>query len=239
MRPPDNVLNLLPNWVKYGNHKSLRTFFAQYHSAKLVERLNKSISIQHLLYNCVNEACNYSGVVVSQIHLECLKILLDNGIILNSGRSNISWIRHGFIVPNECALMLAAERSCLEILQSFLNYSISQENINIAFFSACKFNLGYTYNLGSNTSYSSEVRVKCLQFLLEKGAQINFAPLRGQTVLMFASMRNDKEIVLLLLEHGADINIVDNYFGKTAAQSAYSKEICEIIELANSVYVLK
>jgi len=56
---------------------------------------------------------------------------------------------------------------------------------------------------------------------------------------MFASSCGYKEIVQLLLDHNADINL-KTYNGKTALDLAQTKEIKEMIENhVNTSYVLK
>ena len=57
---------------------------------------------------------------------------------------------------------------------------------------------------------------KCLQILLEKGADPNLANIgSGYTAINFAIIKNDINIVKLLLEKGANINLTEKQEEKT------------------------
>ena len=47
---------------------------------------------------------------------------------------------------------------------------------------------------------------KKVEFLLQNGANVNFCTLFGLTALIYASINNDKSLILLLLDHGANKN---------------------------------
>ncbi|ESO93468.1 hypothetical protein LOTGIDRAFT_175546 [Lottia gigantea] len=70
--------------------------------------------------------------------------------------------------------------------------------------------------------------LKCIDILLNLGADVNIQDKGGKTVLMLACMKNDRKLVEKLLIHGADVNIVDNH-GRSALQ---------YIDLPNNVYDL-
>lgn len=52
--------------------------------------------------------------------------------------------------------------------------------------------------------------IDILNFLLDKGININCADIWGQTVLHHAIEKNKKELVKALVEHGADVNVKDS-----------------------------
>lgn len=52
--------------------------------------------------------------------------------------------------------------------------------------------------------------VAAITYLLKKGALLNEKQAEGQTALHIAAIMDDENIVLLLRQYGADVNIVDN-----------------------------
>ncbi len=74
-----------------------------------------------------------------------------------------------------------------------------------------------------------------MQFLIEKGADVNLADNKGLTSLHMAGRRGTKEIVILLLDNGANAGAADSQ-GKTALDycegSQRLSEIAEILRAA-------
>jgi ankyrin repeat protein len=75
-----------------------------------------------------------------------------------------------------------------------------------------------------------EVIISVLQFLLERGADINVRNRFGETPLHLASFNGVLEVVRLLLEHGADEQAKNND-GKTPLQEAVEDGHDEVVEL--------
>ena len=68
-------------------------------------------------------------------------------------------------------------------------------------------------------------------FLLENGAEVNVrGTKKGITPLMLAAGWGNKELVQMLLEHGADPNIT-NIFGKTAKMLAKDRGNSDVVDL--------
>jgi ankyrin repeat protein len=66
--------------------------------------------------------------------------------------------------------------------------------------------------------------------LLERGALTDVHGSGGLTALHYAVYNNNDQFVRLLLEHGADVNIRDNY-GGTPSELASKEGYHEIVEL--------
>jgi len=72
------------------------------------------------------------------------------------------------------------------------------------------------------------VRVKAL---LDQGAAVDSKSPYGSTGLFFASVRGNLEIVKILLDHGADVNVKNTFYGATALGWATEKQRVEFIQL--------
>ena len=67
--------------------------------------------------------------------------------------------------------------------------------------------------------------------LLDEGANVNSRTRYDSTPLFFACDRGNLEMVRLLIERGADLNVKDNFYNATALTWAMSKEHHEIVAL--------
>jgi ankyrin repeat protein len=67
--------------------------------------------------------------------------------------------------------------------------------------------------------------------LLDKGADVNSKTRYNQTPLFFACDRGNFEIAKLLIDHGADLSIKDNFYGATPLTWALEKKNKEITVL--------
>jgi hypothetical protein len=80
----------------------------------------------------------------------------------------------------------------------------------------------------SATRKSDVAQVKSL---LDKGADVNAKTRYNQTPLFFACDRGNVEIAKLLIEHGAEVSIKDNFYGATPLTWAMNKKNPEMIAL--------
>lgn len=67
---------------------------------------------------------------------------------------------------------------------------------------------------------ASQGRTEMVQFLLDRGADINFRNRHGRTAIMFAAAHGHLKTVQFLLERGADCCAVSNYMSETALKLA-------------------
>jgi ankyrin repeat protein len=74
-------------------------------------------------------------------------------------------------------------------------------------------------------------RYYVVKLLVERGADVNLPDTDGYTPLMSAADQGNKRIVLLLLDHGADINAVELTYGMSALQSACESGDEEVFDL--------
>jgi ankyrin repeat protein len=135
----------------------------------------------------------------SHDHIEIVKLLLDLGVDINA-RDN----------KDRTALMCASRSGNKETVEFLLDKGAEINVIN---------NEGYSALLyAAENSHPILHREKVIELLLERGADPNIS-IKGLTPLMMVS-RFNINIVKLLLDHGADINAVDDK-GNTAMEIAY------------------
>lgn len=96
-------------------------------------------------------------------------------------------------------------RRILTIIENIIKASPEQINY--------RNELGYTA-LMIACGYSTRHTIKCVELLLQSGANPNLQNNCGETALMLASRSYSANVspalITLLLQHGADVNIVDN-----------------------------
>ena len=118
---------------------------------------------------------------------------------------------------NALALMFSALQGHPDIVQQLLEYGADPNSIcNVDGSTALHCVLSQTENLHED---DKEKKLKIIQRLIEKGANINIQNEDGVTALMMASNEGLSEIVELLLQNGADPNIHSNN-GRTALMRA-------------------
>ncbi len=66
---------------------------------------------------------------------------------------------------------------------------------------------------------------------IQEDIDVNTKYIRGRMPLHYAARQGHKEIVELLLAHGADVNLGDKYYNRTAAEFAMGRNHREIVEL--------
>ncbi len=67
--------------------------------------------------------------------------------------------------------------------------------------------------------------------LLAQGAPVNAATRYGVTALMFAADRGSLDVVQILLDHGAEVNVTDNFYNSTPVGAALSNGHEEVARL--------
>lgn len=89
------------------------------------------------------------------------------------------------------------------------------------------------YKVVNDIKVSSAIRCKKVKYLIYLGADVNAKNFQGMTALMSAVFKNDLDMVSLLIENGADVNVKgtssDEY--KTPLMVAVMKENLEIARL--------
>ena len=69
------------------------------------------------------------------------------------------------------------------------------------------------------------------ELLLAKGADVNARSKEGATPLHIAAQEGHKDVVLLLLTHGAAVNPVDSKYGMTPTRMAAGNDYYDVVEL--------
>ena len=70
-----------------------------------------------------------------------------------------------------------------------------------------------------------------VQALLDKGASVNAKTRYGATPLSYASDRGSVEVVKLLLERGADVNVTDTFYNATPIVWAAQRKHVEVVKM--------
>ena len=70
-----------------------------------------------------------------------------------------------------------------------------------------------------------------VEALIAKGANVNASWRYGETPLFFASDRGFTPVVKVLLEHGAEVNIKDTFYGMTPVARAGYKDHVDIVRM--------
>ncbi len=100
--------------------------------------------------------------------------------------------------------------------------------------------LNDNYIIGTSLNYTKEAplntailngRLNVIKFLLENGANPNIEDTKGNTALIIATQRSNKEIVQMLIESGADVNARNSYDSETALMKAVRALNIDIIKL--------
>ena len=89
---------------------------------------------------------------------------------------------------------------------------------------------GYTYTDSSFIECAKKGDVDAAKLFLAEGIDINAQNERGQTALMRAAEYQRTEMVTLLLEKGADVNLASGWSGRTALMDAAGSGNCVIIK---------
>src|SRR5215470_9854295 len=68
-----------------------------------------------------------------------------------------------------------------------------------------------------------------VEALIAKGADVNAVWRYGETPLFFACDRGFAPVVKVLLEHGAEVNVKDTFYGMTPVARAADKDHVDIV----------
>ena len=90
--------------------------------------------------------------------------------------------------------------------------------------------MGYNYNESNFIESAKKGDIKAVKLFLAEGMDINSHNERGQTALMRAAEYQRTEVVTLLLENGADVNITTQKQYRTALMEASSSGNVAIIK---------
>jgi hypothetical protein len=70
-----------------------------------------------------------------------------------------------------------------------------------------------------------------VEALIAKGANVNASWRYGETPLFFACDRGFTQVVKVLLEHGAEVNIKDSFYGMTPVMRAAYKDRVDLVKM--------
>ncbi|XP_041032627.1 B-cell lymphoma 3 protein homolog [Carcharodon carcharias] len=136
--------------------------------------------------------------------------------LVANGASRVLLDRNG-----QTAVHLACEHSSLECLQSLLASAPERIELEIRNYD------GYTPLHVAVNSHHREI----VAHLLAQGADIDAADIKsGRTPLVHAVESNCMDMVNLLLEHGANVNL-QTYSGNTALHSSSGRGLMEIVKV--------
>ncbi|XP_067831347.1 NF-kappa-B inhibitor epsilon-like [Heptranchias perlo] len=137
------------------------------------------------------------------------------GQLVTNGASRLLLDRNG-----QTAVHLACEHSSLECLRSLLGSG--RENIDLEI----RNYEGYTpLHVAVNSRHK-----KIVSHLLDRGADVDAVDIKsGRTPLIHAVENNCMDMVLLLLQHGANVNL-QTYSGNTALHSASGRGLMEVVK---------
>lgn len=174
-------------------------------------------------------------IATEEGYFEIIKFLVNNGANINLKNANGYSLVHNIPISEN-----------IEILKYFINLNINindtandswtimitaaGDNKNLNYFKYLvdtlhlnifdKTNWGYSVFLASISNKSKEIT----KYLLEHGASPNDKDENGQTALMYAAESNENDIVLLLLENGADKNAVTTNLDENLKVIDYAKD---------------
>ncbi|XP_059497240.1 B-cell lymphoma 3 protein-like isoform X2 [Stegostoma tigrinum] len=136
--------------------------------------------------------------------------------LMANGASSTSLDRNG-----QTAAHLACEHSSLECLRALLAGGHERVDLEIRNYE------GYTPLHVSVISYQKEI----VEFLLDQGADIDAVDIKsGKTPLVHAVENNSIDMVTLLLQHGANVNL-QTYSGNTALHCCSGRGFLEIVKV--------
>ena len=196
------------------------------------------------------EGNNFSAIdmALGNNQLDILKLMIEKGINMDNPRT---------VIDNESILLWALKNNQLDIAKLLiekgskidkgtsnsrpLDYIITNKLEDLI-----KLAIEHGFDVNSFIdSNSSETLISwsiangkkdLLLFLLENGGDVNKVYKNGWTALMMAAQRNDLEMVKLLLEKKADINM-KNDEGKKASFYASSKEMKKLLSVDYNSYI--
>lgn len=150
-------------------------------------------------------------------NLEIMKLLLDNGAIVNTNES---------FTPLETAISVDPEKNSVEKVKMLLQYGA-----NVNFIGDSKYT-ALIYACECVPAGEEEKSYQICKMLIAKKADVNLQNQEGRTALIMASMSNCYKVMKLLLENGANANIKD-ITGKEALDYAKENNNTDIINLLN------
>jgi len=78
---------------------------------------------------------------------------------------------------------------------------------------------------------SSQGQIDLVTYLLSRDVEVNALSAHGETALAFAASHGDTEVAKLLIEHGADVNVVSPISGRTALHTSAADGYLEFVQL--------
>jgi len=199
-----------------------------------MDLIKQLIQLNPYLPHDINyHGCSVLGLAIRANHLEIVKLLLDAGMDVNKnyGRTNL--------YKNNPALHTAAYNGYTDIVLSLLNTPDLKLNVhktnkqgNTALHLAAE--RGHTQvisillNAGLDVNQTNNNGKNALHFAIEQdhinsvaillnaaGVDINSQTIYGFTPLHYAALKGNEKIISILLEAGADVNLV-NYKSQRA-----------------------
>ena len=223
---------------------------------------NGSIEIAELLINygtdineksCANQELFYNNpetplmIAARAGHQEMVRYLIKKGAQVtepdNSGRSAINCAgQGGHIKIIEYLLSCGAKINDINLLDVMAHGDNAQDIINLCISHGADINKEYETGYRAYTKTLliqalEENNIELVSYLIKNGAKVNMEDCDGRTALHYAvnaDHPDKKQIVQLLLDNGADINIKDGITNETALDMAYQSNDSEIVQLLKS-----
>lgn len=166
-------------------------------------------------FKVCNQEIGYSEGRLAHYKSPSLHRCTFGGLATREAREWASAVEEIKQVKAECDLLNAVQKASISEVETLLHFKQTNPNTPRALNlkkSACA-PLAMAASMG---------RTDVCQMLLEHGASVNEVDAQGQTVLMSAASKNNREIIKLLLRYRADPTI-KNMVGRTASDMASPK----------------
>ncbi|EAY07474.1 ankyrin repeat protein, putative [Trichomonas vaginalis G3] len=202
------------------------------------QKLESEIYLDPITFSLL-ELCCYHGAV------HCFKLLrtkFDSEI--TQACLQFSFLGRNQEIISECLKYQKPDHECMKyaIIShniDFVTFLMNEYNLDISLYYCGLYNnlesfliyLDQTNDIHKCFVYSAMFNIPSLcKYFIFLGANINDKVDTEKTALHFAGLKNNKEIVELLLSHGANVNVKDMY-GETVLNIATRKNSKEIVEL--------
>jgi ankyrin repeat protein len=92
-----------------------------------------------------------------------------------------------------------------------------------------EYTIDYLNKFTKTTCYNQIINI--IDYVIFKGADVNFIDIHNNTPLIYATLSSNKNELIILLDHGADVNYKNNYYEITAMDIAYGNNDIDIANI--------